>query len=176
MRHFRVGYLLILLSPALSFVVLLGIVLFAGITLALSGTGSEVFQLSMLLTVWNTIVITFLISGLALYTHGYMKREATKGEAILNFVFSFFLMFWGTLSYIIASGLYGETISRGMNPQMTPLTIWDQAQYWTWELKGLLWVASGLVLTATSFVALSVLRNPEKQQSSTTAIFPTPEE
>jgi len=41
-----------------------------------------------------------------------------------------------------------------MNPVMRVLTIWDYLEFWTWELKGILWIGTALLLIVTSLVKM----------------------
>ncbi len=146
-RHFRVGYILILLTPALSLLVLTLVVL------ALVGTQNYLLPI-MLVTGSHTSVTALLIIGITLYMYGYLKREATDAEAKMILLFSFFLILWGVLTYLFASGFYSNLIDWSTNPGVRALTIWDYMEYWTWELKGILWIGTGLLLIVTSSVKI----------------------
>lgn len=102
----------------------------------------------------NASVVVLLIIGIALYIYGYLRREATDAEAKVILLFSFFLIPWGVFTYLSASGLYISDIVWSMNPGVRALTIWDYMEYWTWELKGILWIATGLLLIVTSPVKM----------------------
>lgn len=146
-RYFRVGYILVLLTPVLSFVVLTSTVLtFAGI--------QNYLLPIMVLTAWNSSIVILLIIGIALYMYGYLRRETVGPEAKVILLFSVFLVLWGVLTYLFASGFYKDLIDWSMNPGMRALTIWDYMEYWTWELKAILWIGSGLLLAATSLVKM----------------------
>ena len=107
-----------------------------------------------MLTAWNVSIMVLWIIGIALYIYGYVRREATDTEAKVILLFSFFLVPWGVLTYLWASGLYSATVFRTMNPGMTALTGWDYMEFWTWELKAILWIGSGLLLAVTSLMKM----------------------
>jgi hypothetical protein len=143
-RHFRVGYILILLTPVLSFTVL---GLLAGIIESLGGEGET-------LTAWNVSILVLWTSGMSLYIYGYVRREATDAEAKVILLFSFFLIPWAVFTYLFASGLFSATVFRIMNPGMSALTVWDYLEYWTWEVKAISWIGSGLLLAVTSLMKM----------------------
>ena len=146
-RYFRVGYILVLLTPVLSFVVLtLTVLTFAGI--------QNYLLPIMVLTAWNSSIVILLIIGIALYMYGYLRREAVGREAKVILLFSVFLVLWGVLTYLFASGFYKDLIDWSMNPGMRALTIWDYMEYWTWELKAISWTGSGLLLAVTSLMKM----------------------
>jgi cbb3-type cytochrome oxidase subunit 3 len=133
-----------LLTPVLSFAVF---VLLAGIIESFGGEGET-------LTAWNVSIFALCIIGLSLYTYGYARREATDVEAKVILLFSFLLIPWALLTYLFASGLFSATVVRIMNPGMSALTVWDYLEYWTWELKAISWISSGLLLIVTSLVKM----------------------
>jgi hypothetical protein len=150
-RHFRAGYILILLTPFLSFAVILEV----GKAL----TESQNYLLPvMLITELNASIVALLIIGIALYMYGYLRREARDAEAKVTLLISFFLILWGVFTYLIASGFYNDLIVRSMNPGTRALTIWDYMEYWTWELKGILGTGTGLLLAVTSLTKMYAAR------------------
>jgi hypothetical protein len=150
-RHFRVGYILILSTPALSLVVLTLVVL------VLAGIQDYLLPIIMV-TASNASVVVLLIMGIALYIYGYLRREATDAEAKVILLFSFSLVPWAVFTYLFASGLQSDAIVRSMNLGMRVLTIWDYMEYWTWELKAILWIGTGLLLIVTSLVKMQATR------------------
>jgi hypothetical protein len=104
----------------------------------------------MLLTAWNVSIMILWITGIALYMYGYVRREATDTERKVILLFSFLLIAWAVLTYLVASGFYLDLIDWSKNPGVRTLTIWDHMEYWTWELKGILWIGTGLLLIVTS--------------------------
>jgi hypothetical protein len=163
-RHFRVGYILILFTPPLSFAVL---GLLVGIIESLDGEGE-------MLTAWNILIMVLWIIGISLYTYGYVRGEATGAEARMILLFGFFFIPWGLFTYLFASGLRIATIFRSMNPGMSGLTIWDYLEFWVWELKGILWIGTGLLLIVTSLVEVQAARFCRKRlkKLQSLAIFP----
>jgi succinate-acetate transporter protein len=100
---------------------------------------------------WNALMMVLLIIGIALYTYGYMRREAT-GVRVRVILIGFFLILWGVFTYLIATGFLSGAISRSMNPEMSALTIWDYISYWTWEIKGIFGIGTGVLLITTSLL------------------------
>jgi hypothetical protein len=145
-RYFRAGYVLILLTPLLSFYSLYWI---TGIAFA-----QWLPQDYLLLPVWNVSIVALCITGIALYIYGYERREARVTEAKLILLLSLFLIPWGVLTYLFASGLLNAEIVRSMNPGMGALTVWDYMEIWTWELKAVLWIGTGLLLAVTSLMKM----------------------
>jgi hypothetical protein len=92
------------------------------------------------------------IIAAAMYMYGYMRGGATDTERKVILLFSFFLVLWGVLTYLFASGFYRDLIDWSMNPGVRALTVWDHLEYWTWELKGILWIGTGLLLIVTSLL------------------------
>jgi hypothetical protein len=111
------------------------------------------------LTAWNVLIVVLLIIGIAFYIHGYVRRETTDAEAKVILLFSFFLIPWGVFTYYFVSGLYSAAVFRIMNPGMSALTIWDYMEYWTWELKAILWIGTGLLLIVTSLLKIVTSRS-----------------
>jgi len=147
-RYFRIGYFLILLAPALSLVV------FDVLTRIIEFPSAE----GETLTTWNISILAIWIIGLTLYIHGYVRRETTVEEAKMILLLSVLLIPWAWLTYLFASGLLSDALFRAMQPEMSPLTAWDYLEYWTWELKAIFWIGSGLLLTATSLVKMYPIR------------------
>jgi hypothetical protein len=108
----------------------------------------------MLVTALNASVVVLLIIGIGLYTYGYLRREATDAETKVILMLSFFLILWAVFTYLLASGLYSDEIRWSMNPGVRALTIWDYMEYWTWGLKAISWIGSGLLLAVTSLVKM----------------------
>jgi hypothetical protein len=149
-RYFRVGYILILLSPLVSFVVL---VLLAGISVALEPIQDYLLPI-LQFTAWNVSVVVLCIIGMALYIYGYVRREATDAEAKVILLFSLLFIPWGVFTCLFASGMLSDAIVRSMNPGMRALTIWDYMEIWTWELKTVSWLGTGLLLVVTSITKM----------------------
>lgn len=108
----------------------------------------------MLFTVLHVSIMVLLIIGIVLYVHGYMKREATDSEVRVILPFSVFLVMWGVIVCLFASGFYRDLIDWSMNPGVRALTIWDYAEYWMWGLKAILWIGTGLLLIGTSLLKI----------------------
>jgi len=150
-RHLLAGYVLILLTPFLSFFAIVGV------TDALFGSQNYLLPI-ILVTEINASIVVILIIGIALYAYGYLRREATDTEAILILPIGCLLILWGVLTYFLASGLYSNVITWSMYPGVRALTIWDHLEYWTWELKAILGVGTGLLLAATSLMEMHAAR------------------
>jgi hypothetical protein len=112
----------------------------------------------MLLTAWNVSIMILWTTGIALYMYGYVRREATDTERKIILLFSLFLVAWAVLTYLVAAGFYLDLIDWSKNPGVRTLTIWDHMEYWTWELKGILWIGTGLLLIVTSLLKIVTSR------------------
>lgn len=162
-RHYRAGYLLILLSPVISLLIFLSLFLLTPPLLGISGS----FMTDVLFIGWNASVMLLLTIGIALYLHGYLRRNATNEEAETILVFSFLLIFWGAATYFVAWFIQSDLIDRSMNPRTPIFTIWDNIDYLMWELKGILWIATGIMLIITSLMLIrhKSNKNPQKTQT-----------
>jgi hypothetical protein len=148
-HHYRVGYPLILLTPVLSYIIFL---LFPGVY---DDSGALPRVDSLVFIWWQISTIALLTIGVALYLYGYLKREATNADEVtLILGFSFILIFWGGLNYLLASGILADQIWRSTNPGVLALTIWDYLRYWVWELNAILWVGAGSMLIVTSLLKI----------------------
>ncbi len=119
----------------------------------------------MLTTELNASIVALLIIGIALYMYGYLRREATDAEAKVTLLIGFFLILWGVFTYLIASGFYNDAIVGSMNPGVRALTMWDYMEYWTWELKGILGIGTGLLLAVTSLTKMYAARARDKSSN-----------
>jgi hypothetical protein len=150
-----------LLTPASSLVVL------ALVVLALTGIQDYLLPI-IVVTLSNALMVVLLIMGTVLYIYGYLRGEATYVEAKVILMFGFFLIPWGVFTYLFASGFYSDLIDWSMNPGVRMLTVWDHMEYWTWELKAVLWIGIGLLLLATSLVKMYTFL-PKKAEKVTGA-------
>lgn len=103
-------------------------------------------------------VIIIQVCGLILCLVGYRKNESVPFNLILNI----FLILWGSFVTWWAMVWYGELLEWSSMPGVRSLTVWDHAEYAASALRGLLWIASGLFLTAISYV-----RKPSKPKPET---------
>lgn len=82
----------------------------------------------------------------------YKKEKGESGQVPFTVLFSLLLILWGLLVSWFAIGFYNnEVIPWSMEPDVRELTIWDHLEYATWTLKGLLWIASGMIFLVTSY-------------------------
>lgn len=158
-RHYRVGYLLIMLAPVLSIVVLYLLIY------VLARVSQNYILIEAAFTGWSISIVALLAIGIVLYLYGYLKRQATNDEAENIMFFSLFLIIWGVLTYFWAAIILTDTIDRSMNPGMSALTIWDYMEFWVWELKGILGVATGFMLIVTSLLQTRARRNQNIQET-----------
>jgi len=130
MRYLTTGYSVLVFSPLFSF--------FLFFILSIGQT--EVTALIV-----NTPIIIVQICGMILYLIGYRKPSKTPPHFLLGGIF---LIFWGFLVawYIITS--YNFHIMYYLPEK--PLTFLDNVQCALYILKGLLWIASGLMLIVTN--------------------------
>jgi len=140
------GYILILFTPLAS----------VPLTLVLASMSQNYILLG-----WNVSVAVLLTIGIALYVYGYLRREAQPSRAEVIFL-SLFVILWGVFTYLVATWLLTDAVNRSMNPGMRALTIWDHARFWTWEMKGLFGIGTGLLLIIT----LPLKRNAQQTESA----------
>ena len=152
MRYLTVGYYAIALSPLLS-LLLIYLVL------------ADFIHPSRALGVGVTaLIISVQICGMILYLVGYRKPSKPSETPPLILLAGIFLIIWGLLIawYIIA--WYNFHITHYLPEK--PLTFWDNMNYALYVLKGLLWVASGLMLIitriSTTFRGSKVKRERER--------------
>lgn len=126
MRYLTVGYYVIVLNPLLSLLLLL-------VARA---------RIGML-----ALVIGVQICGMILYLVGCRKTSKPSETPPLILLGGIFLIIWGFLIawYIVA--WYNFHITHYLPEK--PLTFWDNMNLALYVLKGLLWVASGLMLIIT---------------------------
>lgn len=96
-RHFRVGYLLILLTPVLSFTIYIILLLLVGVTLAVVGVHPEYSLSSLLFAASNISTMTLLLIGIGLYPYGYLRQQTITTEAKVLLPFGLFLVLWDRL-------------------------------------------------------------------------------
>jgi len=141
MRYLSIGYYLSCFSPVLSM-----ILFFVG-----SGFVHDDWLFSIImLTVVHMSVMGVQILGLVLFFVGHRKGESIPFKEWTIF-FSVFLILWGSLVSFGAIGWYNELLEWSRLPEVRNLTIWDHMEYATWALKGLLWIASGLIFIGVSY-------------------------
>lgn len=102
-------------------------------------------------------VVIVQVCGLILCFVGYRKNESVSFNLILNI----FLILWGSLVTWWALVWYAELLEWSSMQGVRSLTIWDHAEYATSALRGLLWISSGLVFTAISYVRKPSKSKPE---------------
>jgi hypothetical protein len=128
MRYLTVGYYLIVLSPVLSLLLL-----------AAARARVEV----------TSLIIGVQVCGMILYLVGY-RKPSKPSETPHILLSGIFLILWGLLIawYLIA--WYNFHITHCLPEK--PLTFWDNINSALYVLKGLLWVASGLMLIITRII------------------------
>lgn len=131
MRYLTLGHNIMVSSPLLSF-----------LFFALARGQADATGLIMTMS-----IIGVQICGMILYLVGYRKssnQSETPPHVLLSGVF---LTVWGFLIawYLITWHNFHITYYL---PEK-PLTFWDNMNYAAYVLKGLLWVASGLMLIIT---------------------------
>jgi hypothetical protein len=129
MRYLTVGYYVIVLSPVLSLLLL---------AVARARVGVM------------TLIIGVQICGMILYLVGYRKPSKPSETPPLILLGGVFLIIWGLLIawYIIA--WYNFHVTHYLLEK--PLTFWSKVGSALYVLKGLLWVASGLMLIITRII------------------------
>jgi len=98
----------------------------------------------------HTLVIGIQVCGIILYLVG-CKKEKVESKQVPFIGFSIPLIIWGLFVSWFAIGFYNyEVISWSQQFGVRELIIWDHLLFATWALKGLLWIASGLIFIVTS--------------------------
>ena len=143
MGYLSIGYYAVCLSPLFSMLVYISVS-------TLMGTSYGWLLPMIVFTGVHTSVIGIQVCGIILYLVG-CKKEKVESEQVPFIGFSILLILWGLLVSWFAIGFYNhEVIPWSMLPGVRELTIWDHLQFATWTLKGLLWIASGLIFIVTS--------------------------
>jgi len=137
MGYLSKGYYTVCLSPAFSMIA------FLVVTWLFWRISFDWLTQIMLLTVTYISVIIVQVCGLILCLVGYRKNESVS----FNLILSIFLIVWGSFVTLWAVGGYDMLIEWSRFPGVRSLTVWDHAEYATSALRGLLWIASGLVFT-----------------------------
>jgi hypothetical protein len=122
---------------------------------------------SVLFVGWHISIMVLLIIGVALYVFGYLRQETTINEAKMIIFPSVGLIIWGALNYVVVTAFNSLMIVESMQRDLT-LTFWGYMEYWVWELKAILWVATGVMLIVTSLVQIHLRRNQNIQESQKT--------
>lgn len=148
MGYLSIGYYTVCLSPLISMLVYIS-------ASTLMGTSYDWLLPIKVFTGIHTSVIGIQVCGIILYLVGY-KKEKVESKQVPFIGFSILLIIWGFLVSWFADGFYyREVIPWSMLPGVRELTIWDHLQFAKWTLKGLLWIASGLIFIVTSQIQKS---------------------
>lgn len=126
MRYLTLGYRVIVFSPILSL-------------LLLAVVRAQVGVLAL--------IIGVQICGMILYLVGYRKPSKPSETPPHILSAGIFLIIWGLLIAWYLNAWHNFHITRYLPEK--PLTFWDNITYELYVLKGLLWVASGLILIIT---------------------------
>lgn len=145
---YRLGYYIICLSPLLSLLLLFMSTLTSGVPLLVN-----VKRAAMI----HTTIIAIQLAGLILYISGlalYLLRrrnQLAKPKFLLNpIIISIVLVIWGIFTSIWAYTWDINLLLWSGGEGNRELTVWDHMQYFTWILKGLIWIIAGLVILATA--------------------------
>lgn len=141
-RQLVAGYLLTLITPGISLLLLYTTVLWVSHM-------SDFLTPIIALTSINIAVAILIISGLALYVYGYVRRQITDRDTGPALLIGITLIFWGVFVAMFALGVYNELMEWSHQPEVRELTSWDYLQYISWILKATLWSASGFIFVAT---------------------------
>jgi len=129
MRYLTVGYYVIVLSPLLSLLLL---------AVARARVGVTV------------LIIGVQICGMILYLVGYRKPSKPSETPPHTLLSGVFLIIWGLFIAWWLIAWYNFHITHYLPEK--PLTFWSKVGSALYVLKGLLWVASGLVLIITRVI------------------------
>ena len=95
----------------------------------------------------NVLVVGVQLFGIILYLIGYWKKELVNFPSL---PFSAILLFlWGVVVSYAALVSYNEFMDWISQPFRREITVWDNMEYATVAVKGLLWIASGLTFIVT---------------------------
>ena len=137
MGYLSIGYYTVCLSPFISMLVYIS-------ASTLMGTS---YRYDMFTGV-HTLVIGIQVCGIILYLVGCKKEKTESKQVPFMVVCNTFLIIWG---YVVSRFFWefykDEVIAWSKEPDVRDLTIWDHYQFETWILKGLLWIAAGLIFT-----------------------------
>ena len=131
MRYLTAGYNILVSSPLLSF-----------LFVALARGQTEVTALIMTMS-----IIGIQICGMILYLVGYRKTSSLSEPPPHVLLSGVFLVVWGFLIAWWIISWYNFHIKYYLPEK--PLSFWDNMNCAAYALKGLLWVASGLMLIIT---------------------------
>jgi len=98
----------------------------------------------------NILIIGVQVCGIVLYLVGDRKRATEPRKLPFIMLSGILLILWGFFTSYMVVTLYNDLVTWTMSPYTRELTIWDNIEYATWELKSLLWITSGLVFITTS--------------------------
>ena len=145
MRYQTIGYYTVCLSPLVS------ILLWAfGDPNFLARPYSVHYLLSIMWHIGvNLLIIGVQVCSIVLYLMGYRKSRMEAKGAPFILLSSILLILWGLFISYLAVALYNNLVQWTLEPYTRELTIWDNIEYATWGLKGLLWIAAGLIFLAT---------------------------
>ena len=145
MRYLTIGYYTVCFSPLLSMLVYLCA------SKLLVGRNYGWLLPIIVFTGVHLFVMSVQVCGIVLYIVGYRNEKLESKQMPLVPLFSMLLILWGVLVSWFAVGFYySELIPWSRLSGVRELTIWDHLQFASWALKGLLWIASGLIFIVTS--------------------------
>lgn len=141
MGYLSRGYLLVCLSPLVSF----ALIPLWGIS---GGIRGDWFREAVVLTLINVSVIVIQVLGFVFCFVGFRRNEHIR----FYLVPSVLLVLWGGFVIWLALGLYSDLLSWSSQPQVRGLVIWDHLQYEAWVLKGFLWILAGAVFSVAWYI------------------------
>jgi ABC-type nickel/cobalt efflux system permease component RcnA len=115
---------------------------------ASGGQTGNLFLARLPYIAWHTSIVAVVVAGLALLGYGYRKRQIESKKMKIILVVNVLLVLWGVFVLWFASVLYSDLIR--WSADHGALLFSDYLEYWTWGLKAVLWIGSGLLLTVTS--------------------------
>jgi hypothetical protein len=144
MQYRVLGYYLMCLSPIVSIILWLLVGHF--IIFELSPHYDYLFPIFWYIGE-SVFIIAVQLCGIILYMIGYKRRELEDFPLLL--VSGILLTLWGAFASFLVLGFYNHFMWWITQPGRRAITIWDNLQYATWGLEGLLWIASGITIIAT---------------------------
>ena len=143
MGYLSIGYYTVCLSPFISMLVYIS-------ASTLMGTSYGGLLPKIVFTGVDTLVIGIQVCGIILYLVGCKKEKVESKQVPFIVFFSILLILWGYFVARFFFEFYEDEVIAWSQQFGGELTIWDHLKFATWTLKGLLWIASGLIFIVTS--------------------------
>lgn len=138
MGYLSKGYYIVCLSPFISMLVYIS---------ASTLMGTSYRYGDIVFTGVHTLVIGIQVCGIILSLVGCKKEKVESKQVPFMVVCNTFLILWGYVVSRFFWEFYEREVIAWSQEFGAELTIWDHLKFETWILKGLLWIAAGLIFT-----------------------------